>query len=155
MQGAGAIPPPYLFGVVKMTRISKAMLNSKLADLNAALDLPQDPYAPERDARGNLVANAGTFVLDWAYGGVQLCRMCAGGGQSNVSGRGTTRECYTFISAMLAGIYAARKADKAGARLDVESAFFAGFSEGSDGGWVEGDPAPAFAQYLADRAGAV
>ena len=93
-----------------MNRISKAMLESKLEDLNAALDLPLEPYAPERDARGNLVANAGVFVLDWAYGGVSLCRMCAGGGQNTVSGRGTTRECYTFVSAMLAGISAARKA---------------------------------------------
>lgn len=93
-----------------MNRITEAMLDSKLADLNAALDLPLDPYAPERDAQGKLVANAGTFVLEWAYGGVMLCRMCAGGGQSSISGRGTKRECYTFISAMLAGIYAARKA---------------------------------------------
>jgi hypothetical protein len=59
---------------------------------------------PERDANGGLQSNDGTFVLDWAYGGVRLSRMCAGGGERDISGRGTVRECYTYISAMLAGI---------------------------------------------------
>lgn len=35
----------------------------------------------------------------------------------------------------------------------VEDAFFAGFSEGCDGTWVEGDPTPAFKEYLAELKG--
>lgn len=35
----------------------------------------------------------------------------------------------------------------------VEDAFFAGFSEGCDGTWVDGDPTPAFKEYLAELKG--
>ena len=87
-----------------MNRITKAMLTSRLDALNDALDLPREPYAAERDANGCLQSNAGTFVLDWAYGGVRLSRMAAGGGERDISPRGTTRECYTYLSAMLTGI---------------------------------------------------
>ena len=92
-----------------MNRITKAMLTSRLDALNDALDLPREPYAAERDANGCLQSNDGTFVLDWAYGGVRLSRMCAGGGERDISGRGTVRECYTFINAMLAGIALVKK----------------------------------------------
>jgi hypothetical protein len=108
-------PAPFLFGAYPMRRITKNILSARVDDLNDALNLPREPYAPERDAAGRLVTNAGTFVLDWAYGGVMLSRMCEGGGQRDISGRGTTQECYAFVDAMLAGIYAARAADKAGA----------------------------------------
>ena len=98
-----------------MRRITKTILSARVDDLNDALNLPREPYAAERDAAGRLVTNAGTFVLDWAYGGVMLSRMCEGGGQRDISGRGTSRECWVFVNAMLAGIYAARAADKEGA----------------------------------------
>jgi hypothetical protein len=92
-----------------MNRITKAMLTSRLDALNDALDLPREPYAAERDANGCLQSNAGTFVLDWAYGGVRLSRMAAGGGERDISPRGTTRECYTYLSAMLTGIALVKK----------------------------------------------
>ena len=92
-----------------MNRITKAMLLSRIDALNDALDLPRQPYAAARDANGCLQSNDGTFVLDWAYGGVRLSRMCAGGGERDISGRGTVRECYTFIHAMLAGIALVKK----------------------------------------------
>lgn len=92
-----------------MNRITKAQLENSLSVLNDVLGMAQEPYASERDANGRLVSNAGTFVLDWAYGGVAVCRMCAGGGQSTVSGRGTMREAYTYISAMLNGIRYAKE----------------------------------------------
>ena len=85
------------------------MLTSRLDALNDALDLPREPYAAERDANGYLQSNAGTFVLDWAYGGVRLSRMAAGGGERDISPRGTTRECYTYLSAMLTGIALVKK----------------------------------------------
>ena len=90
-------------------RITDRQLESALERLNDSLGLAHGAYKDERDSRGGLVANAGTYVLDYAYGGVSLCRMCEGGGQSTVSGRGSKRECYTYIQAMLDGIKAARQ----------------------------------------------
>jgi hypothetical protein len=89
--------------------ITDRQLESSLERLNDSLGLAFGAYKEERDTRGGLVANAGTYVLDKSYGGVSLCRMCEGGGQSTVSGRGSKRECYTYISAMLDGIKAARQ----------------------------------------------
>ena len=89
--------------------ITNKQLESALERLNDSLGLAHGAYKEERDARGGLVANAGTYVIDGAYGGVSLCRMCEGGGQSTVSGRGSKRECYTYIQAMLDGIGAARQ----------------------------------------------
>ena len=90
-------------------RITDRLLESALERLNDSLGLAHSAYKEERDARGRLVANAGTYVLDHSNGGVSLCRMCEGGGQSTVSERGTKRECYTYIQAMLDGIRAARQ----------------------------------------------
>ena len=89
--------------------ITNKQLESALKRLNDSLGLAHSAYKEERDARGGLVANAGTYVLDYAYGGVSLCRMCEGGGQSTVSSRGSKRECYIYIQAMLDGIRAARQ----------------------------------------------
>jgi hypothetical protein len=55
------------------------------------------------------LTNDGTFVLDWAYGGVRLSQMCKGGGERDISGRGNMRECYDYMSAMLAGVYLYKK----------------------------------------------
>ena len=92
-----------------MDRITKKQLESSVNVLNETLGLPLETYQSTRDDKGGLVANGGTFVLDYAYGGVALCRMCKGGGQSTVSGRGTMRDAHTYVSAMLAGIRAARE----------------------------------------------
>jgi hypothetical protein len=35
----------------------------------------------------------------------------------------------------------------------IEDSFFAGFAEGRDGGWVWGDPTPAFKVYIAELKG--
>ena len=91
-----------------MNRISEKNLADALNSLNDALGLPRDQYAG-RNAAGKLETNAGTYVLDWAYGGVRLSQMSAGGGERDISGRGTKRECYTYIRAMLAGIEVAKK----------------------------------------------
>ena len=60
-----------------------------------------------------LTANVGTYVLDGAYGGWQLARICnEGGGQSlplGVGSRGTKRETYDRINAFLFGFEAAKK----------------------------------------------
>jgi hypothetical protein len=96
-----------------MNRISENTLAAALNSLNDALGLCREPYAAERNAAGNLESNAGTYVLDWAYGGVRLSQMAAGGGERDISGRGTKRECYTYICAMLAGIDVAKKSEGA------------------------------------------
>lgn len=73
------------------------------------------PYScPETAAAGQrLTANVGTYVLDGAYGGWQLARICnEGGGQSlplGVGSRGTKRETYDRINAFILGFEAAKK----------------------------------------------
>jgi hypothetical protein len=89
--------------------ITDRQLESALERLNDSLGLAHGAYKEERDSRGGVVANTGTYVLDHANGGVSLCRMSEGGGQSTLSARGSRRECYTYISAMLDGIKAARQ----------------------------------------------
>jgi hypothetical protein len=50
-------------------------------------------------------ANAGTITLDWAYGGVRVCRIVGStGGETDLSLRGTMRDAATYLDAMLVGI---------------------------------------------------
>lgn len=90
-------------------RITKAHLRSRIETLNALFGYPNEPYAEQRDERGGLVANAGTFTLDCAYGGYRLCQMCAGGGERDLTRRGTARETYDQITAYIAGATAMRR----------------------------------------------
>lgn len=91
-------------------RITKTMLRNRIAILNDMFNQPNDPYAEERDAHGRLTANAGTYVLDCAYGGYRLGQMCKGGGERDITPRGTARETYDAINAFIAGVEAARAA---------------------------------------------
>jgi len=86
-----------------MERISKARLRARVDMLNDMFGYPRDAYSESRDARGGLVANAGTFTLDCAYGGYRLCQMCTGGGERDLTGRGTARETYEAINAFIRG----------------------------------------------------
>ena len=91
-------------------RITKTMLRNRIALLNAMFNQPNDPYTDERDDHGRLTANAGTYVLDCAYGGYRLGQMCKGGGERDITPRGTARETYDAINAFIAGVEAARAA---------------------------------------------
>lgn len=91
-------------------RITKTMLRNRIAILNDMFNQPNDPYAEERDERGRLTPNAGTYVLDCAYGGYRLGQMCKGGGVRDITPRGTARETYDAINAFIAGVEAARAA---------------------------------------------
>lgn len=52
----------------------------------------------------------GNYTLDCAYGGYRLCRIVnAGGGQRDITLRGTARETYDCIRAFIAGVEAARE----------------------------------------------
>lgn len=86
-----------------MQRITVTHLRARVEALNDLFGYPREPYAPERDARGGLTANAGTFTLDGAYGGWRLCRMCPSGGERDLTPRGTVRETYDAINAFIAG----------------------------------------------------
>lgn len=89
--------------------VSKSHLESLLATLNESLGVPVEPYRDARDSQDRLVSNPDTFVLDWAYGGVRLSRMCRGGGERDISPRGTKRECFEYMHAILKGIEFARE----------------------------------------------
>ncbi len=68
--------------------------------------------------RGNLAvaayiiqSNTGTFVLDCAYGGYRLGRICnEGGGEHDLTARGTARETYYAIGAYINGAQAMKDA---------------------------------------------
>lgn len=47
--------------------------------------------------------------------------------------------------------WGAQSAEASPTMDQLQDAFFAGFAEGSDGGWVEGDPTPAWNKYLEDK----
>ena len=90
-----------------MDRITLKRLESIVGRINSVLDMPESPYAKHCDGRGGLVANAGNYHLDMAYGGYMLVMMCEGGGTRDISPRGTKRETYEYCRAFLDGISAA------------------------------------------------
>jgi hypothetical protein len=85
-----------------MERIKKADLKRRLDLVNDALGNPREAYTKTEEG---LRANVGVIKLDWAYSGVQVCRIVGHtGGESDLSLRGTMREAATYLDAMLVGI---------------------------------------------------
>jgi len=63
------------------------------------------------DENGNNKAHISAYVLDAAYGGYRLCQIVsAGGGERDLTPRGTARECADQIRAFMAGIQTAKSA---------------------------------------------
>lgn len=90
-----------------MDRMTKARLKARLDRINDALGNDREAYTMTADG---LRANVGTITLDWAYGGVKVCRMVGpSGGETDMSMRGTMREAATYLDAMLTGINIARE----------------------------------------------
>ena len=84
-------------------RISKAKLRQIVDALNVTLGQPTEAWTRQPD--GTLKASPGVFVIDAAYGGYRLGRIVnESGGQADVSDRGSARELYVYVRAMLAGI---------------------------------------------------
>ena len=85
-------------------RITNSDLYAVLKRINAIANHGiQEPYQD-----GTNLANVGTYVLDWAYGGVRLSRMSnEAGGQVDVTRRGTKRETYWAMQNFLTGYAAA------------------------------------------------
>jgi len=95
-------------------QITMNQLRGLVVRLNQLTGENVKPYSrPETAAAGQrLTANVGTYVLDGAYGGWQLARICnEGGGQSLPLGqsRGTKRETYDRINAFILGFEEAKR----------------------------------------------
>jgi len=89
-------------------RITMAMLERKVMDLNIATNSPQKPYTKREDGKG-FTANVGNYHISGAYGGWKVERMVnPGGGITNPSGLDTgfvsKRECYENLRAFMYGI---------------------------------------------------
>lgn len=81
-----------------MYRITDAHLKALCRRLNVATGSPLT-YCREG---GTFRACIGYFHINYAYGGVQLARLCnEAGGITTFGGHGTKRECAARISAML------------------------------------------------------
>lgn len=86
-------------------RINKAHLENVLFHINDVTG--NKPEAWTQNEEGKWSANVGTYVLDWAYGGVQLAQLTSeGGGERNITGRGSKRETYWRMQAFLMGLQA-------------------------------------------------
>lgn len=89
-----------------MDRMTKAKLQTRLDWVNDLLGLPREPWVKTENG---LQSIDGVIVLDWAYGGVRVCRIHGtGGAQSDLSPRGNMRQAAEYLDAMLQGIRLAR-----------------------------------------------
>lgn len=73
-------------------RVNKGMTNTekislRLARLNKRMGSPSQPYADERRSDGQLIPNAGHFMLDGNSCGYRIERMEASGGTSSPFGQ--------------------------------------------------------------------
>ena len=89
------------------SRITKQQLQNLLDRINQATGHTLEPWT--QDETGRPRANVGTYVLDWAYGGVRLSQLTnESGGERDITGLGTKRETYCRMQGFLDGIYATR-----------------------------------------------
>jgi hypothetical protein len=85
-------------------RINKKDLETQVEILNEMTGNALKAW--ERTGDG-LRANIGTYVLDWAYGGVRLSQITGeSGGQRDITGRATKAETYWRILAFRNGLLA-------------------------------------------------
>jgi len=88
-----------------MHRITKADLQQRIDTLNEMTGQPMEPWNPVRREDGGLAANVGHYHLDWTYGGVGVDQMHnVGGGVVDIIPRGTKRETYNRLGALIQGI---------------------------------------------------
>lgn len=86
-------------------RINQTDLYAVLNRINRAAGKNLEAWTKHED--GKYKANIGTYVLDWAYGGVRLSQLTSeGGGERDITGRGTKRETYHRMHAFLRGLEA-------------------------------------------------
>ena len=83
--------------------VTKKDLQNVLDRINEATDQKSEAWT--KDSTGRYRANVGTYVLDWCYGGVRLSQLCTeGGGERDITTRGTKRETYERMHAFLTGL---------------------------------------------------
>ncbi len=87
-----------------MERTTKSQLESLVAEINTRTNHKLDPY---NHSKPGCNPNTGTYLLDYAYGGVRLSQMsltkgCTG--QSDITQRGTKTELYYQLKAILIGL---------------------------------------------------
>jgi len=86
-----------------MQRITKAILDARVRGLNERTGNPLEPYKLNENT-GRYEAQIGCFYVGGAYGGFRLEQIVnEGGGSRDISLRGTRRDVFTFIGAMLTG----------------------------------------------------
>ena len=70
--------------------------------INSLTESPKKPYS--ENVNGKFQANPGNYHLDFAYGGVRLCRMTEGGGSTDISDRHTKKELKIFLRGFLSAL---------------------------------------------------
>lgn len=71
-------------------RVTKTVLRNQVANINNALRLKGEAYI---------------FELDWAYGGVRLCKALPSGGCSDISPRVPMKVMDAILSSLYEAIY--------------------------------------------------
>ena len=77
-------------------------LEKMVSLINTLTESPKKPYS--KDENGEFQANLGNYHLDFAYGGVRLCRMTESGGSPDISDRHTKKELKIFLSGFLSAL---------------------------------------------------
>mgnify|MGYP000185205220 FL=1 len=88
-----------------MERITQKHLEYKVKLINQTVNAPLEPYS--KNEQGQYKANIGNYHLSYAYGGVQLHKMCNDSGGVNTplyTGYTTKRELYTALDCFLKGL---------------------------------------------------
>lgn len=89
-------------------RVSQKDLEATVGRINRLFNQPEKPYILN-ESTNKLEPQAGVFLLDWAYGGVQLGRMsldqgCTGQSIVSKSGFTTKKDLYYEMQTMIEGI---------------------------------------------------
>jgi hypothetical protein len=84
-------------------RITMKMLEARVNILNTTLGCPTEYWTPCK-VDGKWICNPLHFYIGQAYGGYRLEQLSnKGGGAHDISPRGTKREVWTYVTAMIQG----------------------------------------------------
>lgn len=86
-------------------RITNKDLENVLGRINRIVGAKEEPRS--KDSDGRYRANVGTYVLDYAYGGVRLSQITSeSGAERDITGRATKKETYYRMHAFIQGLEA-------------------------------------------------
>jgi hypothetical protein len=91
-----------------MMRVTKEMLERRVNLLNDMAGQSREPYAG-RDESGNLIVNAGTYVINYDYGQPRLERMSQGGGCESIGPRLPKGQFADVLNAYISGFEAGQR----------------------------------------------